>query len=135
MDEPAIKISVGLHNRFSWPNGTPIKSEVLADGRTVHLLEDGRKITVSQPNYRLEYQSTWIGAEPDETYDVNIAFVGLSLVEGFYEAWNFDMGKLRSYSFTKTHRIVHLVSGEIFTGEELRGLLPKSLAERPNGAA
>lgn len=134
MNEPVIKIYAGIE-RSKWPNGTPIRSDRLPDGRTVHLLKDGRKITVSQPNFRLEYQSTWVGAESDETYDVSIAFVGLSLTEGFYEVWNFDTDKLRSYSFKKTHRVVHLISGEIFTGEELISVLRNSLDESPTGTS
>ena len=127
-----MQITLGIAGSM-WPNGTPINSELLPDGRTAHELEDGRKITVSKPNYRLEYLSTWIGAEADETYPVNIAVLGFSAVEGFYEVWNFDIGQLRSYSFAKTQKLVHLDSGETFTGAELKDLLPVALAAKQEG--
>lgn len=83
-------------------------------------MEDGRLITVSKPTYRLEYLSTWVGTEPGETYPVNIAIVGNSLTEGFFEAWNFDIGEMRNYSFKKTVCIIHLETGGAFTGSEVK---------------
>jgi hypothetical protein len=120
-----MKISIRVTSRYEWPNGKPVASAILSDGKIRHVLEDGRAVTVSEPNYRLEYLSTWVGAEQDETYDVNIAIVGLSPVEGFYQTWNFDIGELRNYSFAKTKRIVHLTTGEVFTGVELWDSLSK----------
>ena len=115
----SIKISSG----HEWPNGKPVESVQLDDGKTRHLMEDGRLVTVSKPTYRLEYLSTWVGAEPDETYPVNIAIVGNSRTEGFFEAWNFDIGEMRNYSFKKIVRIVHLQTGEPFTGSEVKEYL------------
>jgi hypothetical protein len=126
MQDDGIKFSVGLRARHAWANGKPVKSEQLSDGKTRHLLEDGRTITVHEPTYRLEYLSTWLGADPDETYDINIAIIGLSLAQGFYEVWNFDIGEARNYSFSKTHRIVDLKTGQEFTGQELRDSLARS---------
>lgn len=121
--KPKITMSIGPGSRYSWPNGKPVSSEVLPDGRTRHALEDGRTITVGVPNYRLDYLSTWIGTEEGETYPVNIAIAGLSNVEGFFEVWNFDIGELRNYSFAKTVRVTHIQTGEIFTGAELEASL------------
>ena len=115
----SIKISSG----HDWPNGKPVESVQLDGGKTRHLMEDGRLITVSKPTYRLEYLSTWVDAEPDETYPVNIAIVGNSLTGGFFEAWNFDIGEMRNYSFKKTVCIVHLQTGESFTGSEVEEFL------------
>jgi hypothetical protein len=125
MQDRCIKISVGLTTNYTWPNGKPVRSEILSNGKSRHFLEDGRAITLSEPNYRLEYLSSWVGSEPDESYDVNIAIIGLSSIKGFYEAWNFDINEVRNYSFAKTKRIVHLTTGEIFTGAELQESLTK----------
>jgi hypothetical protein len=76
-----IKITVGLGS--GWPNGTPLKSESLPNGCTRHVMEDGRVITVGAPNYKLEYQSWFVGAGPKDTYEVNIALGGLSARKGF----------------------------------------------------
>ncbi|MEC4722846.1 hypothetical protein RY831_27170 [Noviherbaspirillum sp. CPCC 100848] len=118
-----IKVSVGVGSRYSWPNGKPVSSEALPDGRTKHTLENGRIFTVSRPTYVLDYLSTWMGGEPDETYSVQIAIAGLSAMEGFYEVWNFDTGQARNYAFHKTARITHIGTGNVFTGEELEKLL------------
>jgi hypothetical protein len=83
-DSPKITISIGLGSRYSWPNGKPVKSEQLPDGRTRHTLGDGRAMTVGAPNYSLDYLSTWVGVEEGKTYSVNIAIAGLSPVEGFF---------------------------------------------------
>jgi hypothetical protein len=88
-----------------------------------HTLEDGRSMTVTKPTYRLFYLSTWIGAEPGETYEVNISLAGLSEIQGFYTTWNFDIGERRDYRFDKTVQIVHLVTGEILTGKALEASL------------
>lgn len=113
-----ITISVGISGS-KWPNGKPVSTEILPNGEKRHLMEDGRVMTVGQPTYRLEYLSTWVGAEPGETYPVNIAISGLSEVTGFYITWNFDIDELRNYAFHKTVSITHLETGESFTGEEL----------------
>lgn len=120
-----MKISLRLETPYAWPSGKPVRSETLSNGKHRHLLEDGRAITVSEPNYRLEYLSSWVGAKQNETYDVNIAIIGLSSVEGFFEVWNFDINEARNYSFAKTKRIVHLTTGETFSSAELRGSLTR----------
>ena len=114
-----VKISVGLTHAREWPNGKPVKSEPINNGQMRHTLEDGRVMTVSSPNYCLDYLSTWVGAAPGETYDIRIAIAGVSSVEGFFEVWNFDIGEIRNYAFAKTIRITHLETGEVFTGAEL----------------
>jgi hypothetical protein len=121
--QPKITVSVGMSSRHSWPNGKPVALETLPDGRTRHTLEDGRAMTVGVPNYRLDYLSTWVGAEEGETYSVNITIAGLSNVEGFFEVWNFDIGEVRNYSFAKTVCVTHLQTGEVFTGAELEASL------------
>lgn len=118
-----VTISVGLTQGRAWPNGKPVKSEAMTDGRTRHALEDGRVMTVGSANYCLDYLSTWVSAEEGETYDVRIAIAGLSSVEGFFEAWNFDIGEVRNYAFAKSVRITHLQTGEVFTGTELEASL------------
>lgn len=115
-----VNITVGLQNGSRWPDGKPVSSEALPDGRVRHLMADGRKMTVSKASYRLEYLSTWVGAKEDETYDVNIALAGLSHVPGYFEAWNFDINELRNYAFDKTVCIVDLTDGYRLTGEKLR---------------
>jgi hypothetical protein len=117
------KITLSLTAVKMWPNGKPIRSDILNDGKTRHLLEDGRAIIVSEPNYRLEYRSSWVGAEADETYHVSIAIIGPSSIIGFYEVWNFDSNEVRNYSFAKTKRIVHLTTGQVFIGAVLQELL------------
>lgn len=121
-----ITISIGS----SWPNGDPISSELLPDGRTRYTMEDGRIVTVGAPNYKLEYQSRFVGAGPEDTYEVRIAIGGLSARKGYFEAWNFDSGKMRNYAFERTARITHLESGEVFTGEELKDALDRGQTEQ-----
>ena len=118
--EIKVTVSIGMGSRYDWPNGKPISSEPLADGRVLHLLEDGRTITVKDPMYRLDYQSSRFGAEPGDTYPVNIALIGLSSVAGFYEVWNFDKQEVRSYSFAKTVRLTDLESDEVYSVDELK---------------
>ncbi len=113
----AIKVS--CTEQSTWPTGKPISSETLENGKVKHTLEDGRSMTVSKPTYRLYYLSTWHGAQPGETYEVNIALAGLSSIKGFYTTWNFDIGERRDYRFDKTVQIVHLRTGVMLTGAEL----------------
>lgn len=120
----AFEMKISLAS-YKWPNSKPVGSEILSDGRTRFVLEDGRAITVHEPNYRLEYLSSWLGAMPGETYEVNIAILGLSAVNGFYEVWNFDLNEARNYSFAKTKKIVHLGTSEEFTGLEIHEFLTK----------
>lgn len=128
-----VKFSAGITSRHSWPNGKPTRSEVLEDGRTRHLLEDGRTFTVAkEPQYVLHYLSTWVGAEPDDTYAVKISIAGLSEVAGFFEVWNYDIGQVRSYAFAKTVEVVHIQSGESFSGTDFEEALRSKLdGERP----
>lgn len=120
-----VTISVGLvGGRYSWPNGKPTESEVLPDGRTRHLLEDGRRFTVAvKPTYAMEYLSTWVGAEPGDTYTVHIAIAGMSAVEGFYEAWNYDISQVRNYAFAKTMQVTDLETGDVLSGPEFERAL------------
>lgn len=119
-----IKISLSVGTRYApWPDGRPVRSDPLPDGRVRHTLEDGRAFTVSEPTYKLDYLSNWVGVEPGTTYSVNIAIAGLSATAGFFEVWNFDIGAVRNYAFRKTLRITDLRTGEIFTGEELEASL------------
>ena len=121
-----ITLSAGLSMRRAWPSGKPVSSEALADGWVKHILEDGRSLTVRSPTYRLDYLSTWVGAEAGETYEVNIGLVGLSAVLGFYEVWNFDIGEARNYSFAKTIRLTSLVTGDTYSREELLEAMVKN---------
>ena len=118
-----ITIEVGLGSRYSWPNGKPIKSENLDSGKVRHVLEDGRAVTVDEPDYKLDYISTRFGSAVDDTYEVRIAICGVSAVDGFYDVWNFDINEFRSYAFRKTVRVTHLETGEVFTGAELEASL------------
>ena len=118
-----VTITVGFGGRSGWPNGKPIKSERLPDGRYCHTLEDGRLMTVGAPSYRIDYLSTWVGSSPGETYEIKAAIGGLTDAPGWYWAWNFDigeLGELRHYRFDKTVRITALADGWAITGEALR---------------
>lgn len=120
-----VRITVG--DSSLWGDGLPISSAVLPDGRTQHAMKDGRRLTVpTTPTYVLEYLSNWGGVEPGETYPVNITIIGMSTVSGFYEAWNYDSGKVRSYRFDKTVTLTDAKDGTKFTGAELEGLLQKA---------
>ena len=132
--EMEIKITARLAGRYDdFPNGKPVRSEVLDDGRTRHHLENGRTFTVSKPTYRLDYLSTWVGAAPGDTYEVNIALAGPSSIEGFYEAWNFDIGEARNYKLAKTVRLTHLETGQVFSREDLEAAL-KAISKPQRGA-
>lgn len=119
----SITVRIGISGDYEWPNGKPISSIELEDGRVKHTLEDGRAFIVSTPNYRLDYQSTWIGSVQGDTYSVNVAIVGLCEVAGFFTCWNFDIGELRCYAFHKTVRLVHLETGEVLSSLELEASL------------
>lgn len=123
-----IRITGGIRSRWS-DDGVPVKSESLPDGRTRHTMKDGRTVTVSVANYRLDYQSTLVGAEPGDTYEVNVALTGCATVEGFFEAWNFDTNKLRNYRFDKTVSVTRLLDGSTFTGAELQWALTEHMEE------
>lgn len=113
-----ITVSEGAERRF--PEGKPIRSEELPGGAVRHTMSDGRVLTVHTPTYTLHYLSSWVGVSPGSTYQVPVAISGLSTVDGYYEAWNFELNELRSYSFDKTAKIVHLKTGEEITGAELK---------------
>lgn len=99
----------------NFPDGTPQESEVLSDGRVRHRIGDGRTITVAAvPTYRMDYLSNWIGSEPGETYEIPVALLGKSNVTGFFEAWNYDQSKLKSYAFHKTIRLTDIATGKVF---------------------
>lgn len=114
----------GIGHRHSWPNGKPVRSEKLPDGQYRHTLDDGRKITVGPlPTYRIDYLSTFVGAAPGETYEINVSLGGLADEAGFYWAWNFDIGdagELRHYRFDKTVKITDLSDGWSTDGETFR---------------
>lgn len=124
-----ITITAELTSGRQWPNGKPIHTELLSDGRTKHTLEGGRKLIVSEPTYLMDYQSNWVGAKSGDTYSVKIAISGLSAAAGFFEAWNFDISEVRNYAFSKTVRIKHLTTGDVFTGEELQTALQNNATE------
>ena len=119
----SIKISATIGSRHSWPNGKPVASVPLPDGRVQHTLEDGRQIKVSKATHVLDYESTFVGAEPGETYSINVALSGNTLHGSFYEVWNFDINELRHYAFSKTVRLRNIVTGDEFSGQELEHLL------------
>ena len=111
-----------------WPNGKPTYSELLPDGCTRHLLADGREFTVpSKPSYLLDYLANGFVSKSDDTYHANVAFAGLSAVEGFYEVWNFDISEVRQYSFERTVRLTHVETGEVFSPAELEAGLRASM--------
>lgn len=120
-------------SRTQWPNGKPVASEPLPDGRVRYQLESGRLLTVGQPTYRVDYVSTWVGTEPGETYAIRLALIGLSNVDGFYEAWNFDIGEVRNYRFDKTVLVTHLETGETFNTVEFEDAVRAAVAERDAG--
>jgi hypothetical protein len=104
-----------------WSDGKPVESHTLADGRTEHTMADGRTYAVpDRAEYRLEYKSSWAGAAPGDTYEVNITIAGLSDQRGFFEVWNHDIGEVRNYAFHKTVRLTSLKSGKQFSGEDVR---------------
>jgi hypothetical protein len=113
-----ITVSEGAERRF--PDGKPIISEKLPSGAMRHTMSDGRVLTVHTPTYTLHYLSNWVGVPPGTTYQVPVAISGLSTVDGYFEAWNFDLNELRNYSFSKTVKIVHMKTGEEITGMELK---------------
>lgn len=83
-------------------------------------MSDGRIVTVpALPRYRIDYLSTWVDSEPDETYEINVTFSGLSSTRGYIEVWNFDIGQLRNYAFNKIMRVTDLNTDEWCTGQEL----------------
>lgn len=112
----------------SWPDTTTVNSTHLPDGRIRHELADGRAIVVSEPNYELEYRL--ISMFGSDTFKVRIALAGLAERPTCFEAWNFDVNALRTYAFAKTIRIVHLQTGEAFTGAELQASLEQGHTER-----
>ena len=122
LHEVYVDLPSWSHHRgqLSWPNGKPNESQKLPDGRIRHLMPDGRGLTVpAEAGYRLDYISTWVGSEPDETYEVNICIIGLSLEDGYVEVWNYDIDQARNYAFHKIVKITDIRSCEIFTGLEL----------------
>lgn len=114
-----VHLSAALSSPSKFPNGDPIAVEKLADGASRYTMEDGRLITVSTPNYTLQYESSWVGSTPGEYYEVPIALSGAMPVAGYFEAWNFEINALRHYAFSKTIRVISLTDGESFTGMEL----------------
>lgn len=102
-----------------WPDGKPQATEALPDGRARHTMADGRVLTIpGAATHRLEYLSTWVGA--GATYAVSITLIGASHVDGFYEAWNYDIGEVRHYRFDKTVRLVDVRTGTEHSSDEIR---------------
>lgn len=123
-------ISIGLSSqgRYDFPDGDPVSEELLSDGRTKYILKDGRAITCPQRAcYTLHYISSFVGVTPGETYEVPISLVGHSpTLDEFFEAWDYGAKKLKCYKYEKTASLVHNITGESFSGVELR----KELTER-----
>lgn len=102
-----------------WPNGDPVNSITLPDGRTRYELEDGTALIVPPtPTYRIEYLSTFAGVAEGETYDVPVTLTGRCHRPGSFEVWNYDLQKARNYMFSKLVRATDLVTGEEFSGPE-----------------
>jgi len=129
-----IKISATVGSRHSWPNGKPVASVSLPDGRVQHTLEDGRLITVSKATHVLDYESTFVGAKPGATYSINVALSGNTLDGCFYEVWNFDINELRHYAFSKTVRLRSIATGDEFSGQELEQLLIEGSSDAHSNA-
>lgn len=119
----AIRFSVRLGSG-PWPNGTPIHSEGLADGRVRHTLEDGSIFTVpAEPTYTLHYQSKRFGAKPGDHYEIPISIAGwCPYAKGFVACWNYAKGARRSYSIDKILRIAS-PDGTTFAADDLRAVL------------
>lgn len=125
VDERGYEHSVWLDLEFlkkrqkpapSWPDGRPMKSEALADGRTAHSMADGRTLSVpAEALYRFEYE----GRTDGDSYFIDVSIIGLSGEPGYVETWNHGMSKVRSYAFHKILGITNLKSGEVHTGEQL----------------
>lgn len=119
-----MKVALGP----AWPDTSTVRSTQLSDGRIRHELADGRAIVVSEPNYELQYRFT--GMFDSDTFKARIALAGLAERPGCFEAWNFDVNALRIYAFAKTIQLVHLKTGETFTGAELQASLEQGNTER-----
>lgn len=78
----------------------------------------------------LEYVSTWVGASPGATYTAQVTVVGPSRRDGFFEAWNHEIGALRNYRFDKTVRITILKSGAVLSGDDMRHLVDEMRGEQ-----
>ena len=119
-----MKVALGP----AWPDTSTVRSTQISHGRIRHELADGRAIVVSEPNYELEYRV--ISMFESDTFKARIALAGLAERPGCFEAWNFDVNALRAYAFAKTVQIVHLQTGESFTGAELQASLERGNTER-----
>jgi hypothetical protein len=125
MEYANLKMKIELKATKRWGNSKPLASTKQPDGRTTHVLADGRKLTVGRPTHILYYQSSWVGSEACDTYEVPIALSGAHDSEGFYEAWNFDLQEVRNYAFKKTKKLVQIDNGTEISGDELmRALAP-----------
>ena len=118
--DPLVSINIPDDERPAWPNGSPVKTHTLPDGRTRNHMQDGRILTVPAfPSHVIEYLSTWIDSEPGETYSINASFSGLSMETGFVEVWNYDIGEVRNYAFHKISSVTCIEDGKIHSGYEL----------------
>lgn len=104
--------------------GTPLRTEVLADGTRRHHMSDGKVFEEDgQPYFRLEYQSVFAKAFPGETYTREISIFGLAEQPHLFNAWCYTYNALRSYAFCKVVTLEEIATGERVSGEELRVLM------------
>lgn len=100
-------------------DGTPIRTEVLADGMRRHTLSDGQVYEEDGPRFRLEYLSYM----PKTTYSRDIAIFGVAERKQLFEAWCYACGALRTYAFIKVVAVEDLATGQRYSGEGLREAL------------
>lgn len=119
----SIKVSSG---RSRWPSSVPEKSEPLEDGRVRHTMADGLVLVVPAAHtHTLHYQSTFVGSEPGDYYEIPVAFVGRCPYEdGFIMCWDYDKNQRRSYMLEKILCVIDAEDGYVFSRADLENSLP-----------